>query len=65
MPPCFRPTEVETLLGNLSKARTRLGWQASFGFPQLVSGMMREDLGQTQRDGMLRAEGFEVREPHE
>jgi len=64
-PRYFRPTEVETLLGDPGKARARLGWQATVGFHQLVREMMCEDLRQAQRDGVLRAQGFEVREPHD
>jgi GDPmannose 4,6-dehydratase len=61
----FRPTEVETLLGDPTRAREAFGWSAQITFGELVSEMVREDLGHAQRDGVLRAEGFAVREPHE
>jgi GDPmannose 4,6-dehydratase len=64
-PRYFRPTEVETLLGDPSKARDVLGWTAETRFEELVSEMVREDLVHAQRYGVLRAEGFTVREPHE
>jgi len=43
-PRYFRPTEVETLLGDASKARTRLGWSHTVGFGDLVAEMVRADL---------------------
>jgi len=64
-PRYFRPTEVETLLGDPTRAREAFGWSAQITFGELVSEMVREDLGHAQRDGVLRAEGFAVREPHE
>jgi GDPmannose 4,6-dehydratase len=45
----FRPTEVETLLGDASKARSKLGWQPSVAFPELVRMMVRSDLELTRR----------------
>ena len=64
-PRYFRPTEVETLLGDPTRAREAFGWSTQITFGELVSEMVREDLGHAQRDGVLRAEGFAVREPHE
>ena len=64
-PRYFRPTEVEALLGDATKARARLGWQPTIGFAQLVQEMVREDLQHAQRDHVLRSEGFPVREPRE
>jgi GDPmannose 4,6-dehydratase len=43
-PRYFRPTEVEILLGNPAKARTKLGWKHQIGFPQLVREMVASDL---------------------
>ncbi|MDP1835948.1 MAG: GDP-mannose 4,6-dehydratase [Chlamydiales bacterium] len=48
-PRYFRPTEVETLLGDATKARTVLGWQPKTTFSELVSEMVREDLKETTR----------------
>ncbi len=64
-PRYFRPTEVETLLGDARKARERLGWRATVSFPDLVSEMVCDDLNEARRTGVLRAEGFVVREPRE
>jgi len=59
-PAYFRPTEVETLLGDASKARARLGWQPRVAFRELVSEMVREDMRDAQRDAVCRREGFRV-----
>ena len=64
-PRYFRPTEVSTLLGDPSRAKAVLGWSAVATFDELVTEMVREDLGHARRDGVLRAEGFSVREPRE
>jgi GDPmannose 4,6-dehydratase len=64
-PRYFRPTEVETLLGDPTKAHEALGWRADVSFADLVAEMVREDLGQARRDGVLRTEGFDVPEPRE
>ena len=45
----FRPTEVETLLGDPSKARRNLGWKPTMSFPDLVKLMVKSDLEQTRR----------------
>jgi GDPmannose 4,6-dehydratase len=64
-PRYFRPTEVSTLLGDPSKAEAAFGWRAETSFADLVTEMVHEDLEHAQRDGVLRAEGFSVRERHE
>jgi len=61
----FRPTEVETLLGDPSKARERLGWESTTAFPELVREMVWEDLAEAQRDEFVRSGGFVVREVRE
>jgi GDPmannose 4,6-dehydratase len=61
----FRPTEVTTLLGDASKARTRLGWKPTVSFPELVATMVRSDLAQAQRDELCRQGGFHVPENRE
>jgi GDPmannose 4,6-dehydratase len=53
----FRPTEVETLLGDASKARRKLGWQPRTTFAQLVAEMVQEDLQVAQCEGLLRPRG--------
>jgi GDPmannose 4,6-dehydratase len=64
-PRYFRPTEVETLLGDPTKARTRLGWQPRVKFPELVAEMVREDLATAGRDELCRSEGYKVLAHHE
>ena len=64
-PRYFRPTEVETLLGDSAKARTRLGWEPAISFKQLVHDMVWADVELAQRSHVLRAEGYEVLEPRE
>ena len=61
----FRPTEVETLLGDASKARDVLGWAPRVTFEELVSEMVREDLAIAQRDQLCVTEGFKVLNRHE
>jgi GDPmannose 4,6-dehydratase len=57
-PRYFRPTEVETLLGDASKARRQLGWKPEISFSDLVREMMREDLKDAERDALCRREGY-------
>jgi GDPmannose 4,6-dehydratase len=64
-PRYYRPTEVETLLGDARKARERLDWEPTVSFSELVREMVRDDVEEARRTGVLRAEGFEVREPRE
>jgi len=64
-PRYFRPTEVETLLGDPSKAREKLGWIARTPFSQLVKEMVAADLESTKRSALLAEAGYEVRDPQE
>lgn len=57
-PHYFRPTEVDTLLGNPAKARRQLGWAPKVGFDELVAEMVREDLKAADRDELCRREGY-------
>lgn len=61
----FRPTEVETLLGDPSKARDKLGWQPRISFAELVSEMVREDLKAAERDELVKRHGFRSKNYHE
>jgi GDPmannose 4,6-dehydratase len=54
----FRPTEVETLLGDPTKARVKLGWTPKTTFQELVSEMVREDLKSAERDELVKKHGF-------
>ncbi|MEZ5919993.1 MAG: GDP-mannose 4,6-dehydratase [Parvularculaceae bacterium] len=64
-PKYFRPAEVETLLGDASKARKKLGWKAKTSFRELVSEMMREDLKSAERDELVRRHGYSSFDYHE
>jgi GDPmannose 4,6-dehydratase len=64
-PRYFRPTEVETLLGDPTKAREKLGWSAEITFPELVAEMVESDLGLAKRDAMNAKEGYKVYRHHE
>jgi GDPmannose 4,6-dehydratase len=64
-PRYFRPTEVETLLGDASKAREKLGWVPKVGFKALVSEMVREDLKGAERDELVKRHGFSAYDYHE
>jgi GDPmannose 4,6-dehydratase len=54
----FRPTEVDTLLGDATKARTKLGWRPEIGLATLVEEMVEEDLQIARRDALVAREGF-------
>ena len=64
-PRYFRPTEVETLLGDATKAREQLGWEPKVGFAELVEEMVREDLSLARRDKYSREHGFKTFDHHE
>ena len=55
----FRPTEVDNLLGDATKAKKKLGWTPKITFTELVSEMMREDLKSVERDELAKKHGFE------
>jgi GDPmannose 4,6-dehydratase len=59
-PRYFRPTEVDTLLGDATKARTKLGWKPEIGFDQLVEEMVAQDLDIARRDAVIAREGFKT-----
>ena len=64
-PRYFRPTEVETLLGDPSKAKEKLGWTPQTSFEELVSEMVREDLKSAERDELVKKHGFATFNYHE
>jgi GDPmannose 4,6-dehydratase len=64
-PRYFRPTEVETLLGDPAKAHQKLGWKPRITFEQMVSEMVKADLRDAERDSMCRSEGFKTFNFHE
>ncbi len=59
-PRYFRPTEVETLLGDPTKAREKLGWTPRTTFEDLVAEMVREDLKAAERDELVKKHGYTV-----
>ncbi|MBZ9727404.1 GDP-mannose 4,6-dehydratase [Mesorhizobium sp. CO1-1-11] len=59
-PGYFRPTEVETLLGDPSKARKNLGWEPRTKFIDLVKEMTREDFKSAQREQLLTEHGYQL-----
>jgi GDPmannose 4,6-dehydratase len=64
-PRYFRPAEVETLLGDASKAREKLGWVPRTSFHELVREMVREDLSAAERDELVRRHGYQTPDRHE
>jgi GDPmannose 4,6-dehydratase len=64
-PRYFRPTEVETLLGDPTKAKEKLGWVPEITFKELVAEMVREDLKAAERDELCRSEGYRTFDRHE
>ena len=64
-PRYYRPAEVDTLLGDASKANKKLGWKPRITFKQLVTEMVREDLDLAKRDELARRHGHKVFDRHE
>jgi GDPmannose 4,6-dehydratase len=64
-PRYFRPTEVQTLLGDASKARQKLGWHAEIDFAALVAEMVAKDLELAKRDALVAQRGYRVPTRHE
>ena len=61
----FRPAEVETLLGDATKAKQKLGWTPKISFKELVAEMMREDLKSAERDELVKKHGYPTYDYHE
>ena len=59
-PKYFRPTEVETLLGDASKAKEKLGWVPKISFKELVHEMVYEDLRAAERDELVKLHGYKA-----
>ena len=64
-PRYFRPTEVETLLGDPAKAKAKLGWTPKITFDELVAEMVREDLKAAERDELVKKHGYKAMVYHE
>ena len=61
----FRPAEVETLLGDATKAKQKLGWTPKISFKELVAEMMRDDLKSAERDELVKKHGYPTYDYHE
>jgi GDPmannose 4,6-dehydratase len=64
-PHYFRPTDVESLLGDASKAKAKLGWMPKVSFRDLVTEMVREDLKSAERDKLAKTHGHKLFDRHE
>jgi GDPmannose 4,6-dehydratase len=59
-PRYFRPAEVDTLLGDASKARRQLGWEPKISFEELIREMVMADLREAEKDAMVRQKGYRI-----
>jgi GDPmannose 4,6-dehydratase len=64
-PRYYRPTEVETLLGNPTKAKEKLGWVPTTSFEELVKEMITSDYDAARRDSLVKLAGFQAFDHHE
>jgi GDPmannose 4,6-dehydratase len=64
-PRYFRPSEVDTLLGNPAKAKRKLGWEAKISFEEMIEEMVEHDLDEARRDLLCLNSGFQVMSRHE
>jgi GDPmannose 4,6-dehydratase len=64
-PHYFRPTEVQTLLGDSTKAREKLGWAPKTGFSEMVTEMVKEDLKAAEKDALVKRHGYNTYNHHE
>jgi GDPmannose 4,6-dehydratase len=64
-PRYFRPTEVETLLGDPTKAREKLGWTPTTSLHELVKEMVAPTTSSAKRDALVKLAGFQTFDHHE
>lgn len=64
-PRYFRPTEVETLLGNPAKAKEKLGWEPRITFEEMIAEMVEHDIREAQMDVLCKMSGFRIMNKHE
>ncbi|MHC4638407.1 MAG: GDP-mannose 4,6-dehydratase [Planctomycetota bacterium] len=64
-PRYFRPAEVDTLLGDATKAKEKMGWVPKITFKELVAEMVREDLKTAERDDLVKRHGYKYFNYHE
>jgi GDPmannose 4,6-dehydratase len=61
----FRPTEVDLLIGDPTKSKTKLGWKPKYDLPMLVNDMVSSDVRLFQREKLLKESGFDVNNQYE
>jgi len=59
-PQYFRPTEVELLIGDATKARTRLGWEPEYSLAALIEDMMKNDIKLMKKESYLKEGGYKI-----
>ena len=59
-PQYFRPTEVELLIGDATKARTRLGWEPEYSLVALIEDMMKNDIKLMKKESYLKEGGYKI-----
>jgi GDPmannose 4,6-dehydratase len=64
-PKYYRPSEVETLLGDPSKAKQKLGWEPRTTLEQMIQEMVANDLSDTKKHRLLLQQGYQVNATHE
>ena len=64
-PRYYRPTEVDALLGDPSKAKEKLGWEPKVAFKELIKEMMESDLEHAKKDALVKKHGYKVLDQHE
>jgi len=64
-PRYYRPTEVELLIGDPTKAKTKLGWEPKYDLPALVKEMVHADIELFTREKLLKDSGFQVKNQYE
>ena len=64
-PRYYRPTEVETLLGDPTKAHEKLGWTPKISLPELIHEMVTADYAEAKRDALVKSAGFQTFNHHE
>ena len=64
-PRYYRPTEVETLLGDPTKAKEKLGWEPKITLPELVAEMVKSDYTSAKRDSLVKLAGFQAYDHYE
>ncbi|MBA4139746.1 MAG: GDP-mannose 4,6-dehydratase, partial [Segetibacter sp.] len=64
-PRYYRPTEVDLLIGDATKAKEKLGWQAKYTLPELVKEMVESDIQLFRSELLLKEKGFGIRNQYE